>query len=230
MSPITLDRQEDVFVLRMHSGENRFNYAFFDAFDRALDEILASRGPAALVVVGEGKFFSNGIDLDWLGRDGVDLLEFSQRLHSFLARIVAFPVPAVAALNGHAFAGGAMMALAFDFRVMRADRGYFCLPEVDISIPFTEPLSALVRHRLAPQVAHQAMVTGKRYDATEALALAIVDEVGTEAEVLPKALGRAAALAGKDRATLGAIKRNAAVHTLALLEGSLTKGLRVPGQ
>jgi enoyl-CoA hydratase/carnithine racemase len=206
----------------MKNGENRFSFPFLERFTALLDEIEQSSGPAALVTVGDGKYYSNGIDLDWIQKESVDLMDFVVGLHGFLARIVSSSVPTVAALNGHAFAGGGMYALAHDFRVMRTDRGYFCLPEVDISIPFTEPLAALVRYKLAPQVAHRAMVTGHRYNASEALASAIVDDTAPEDEVLPRALALAQSLAGKDRSTLRAIKRNAAGRTLALLEAQPT--------
>lgn len=218
MSMLTLDKQDDVFVLRMHHGENRFSTPFFDELDRALEQVEATRGPCALVTIGEGKFYSNGIDLDWLSTGQGDLAGFITSMHRMLARILSFPVPTVAALNGHAFAGGALLALAHDFRVMRSDRGYFCLPEIDISIPFTVPLAALVRHKLTPQAAHLAMITGKRYTAEEALALGVVDASGPEESVLRQAIEIAQPLASKDRSTLRTIKRNSADGVLALLE------------
>lgn len=216
---LDLSRQGDVWILKFSSGENRFSTPFFDRVEEALVEVLRTPGPGALVTVGDGKFYSNGIDLDWLGSSGVDLPMFLSRMHGFLGRFLAFPLPTVAALNGHAFAGGGMLALAHDFRVMRADRGYFCLPEVDIAIPFTVPLSELIKSKLAPQVAHRAMVTGRRYPASEALEAGIVDAVASDADVLPRAIALATELAQKERGTLGAIKENAYAATLALLRG-----------
>lgn len=220
MALLNLEKHGDVFVLRMQNGENRFSTPFFGEFEEALRTIEASSGPAALVTIGEGKFYSNGIDLDWLTRESGDIPGFVTKLHGFLGRILAFPVPTVAALNGHAFAGGGMMALAHDFRVMRSDRGYFCLPEVDISIPFTVPLAELVRYKLPPAVAHRAMITGKRFTAEESLASGIVDEVAPEASVLERALALAGSLASKDRSTLGTIKKNAGSGVIAQLLGT----------
>jgi Delta3-Delta2-enoyl-CoA isomerase len=213
-----LSREDAVFVLHMNAGENRLNDAFLDAFHAALDEVERASG-TVLVTRGEGKFYSNGIDLTWLlgiGADGART--FVTRLEGLLARLIAFPAPTVAAVNGHAFAGGGLLALGHDFRVMRRDRGYFCLPEVDIAVPFTRGLAAIVRTRLTPQVAHEAMVTGKRYTADEALRLGIVDESVDESDVVARALAKASALCGKDAATLGAIKRNAYRDVLELLQ------------
>src|SRR4029453_6531940 len=89
--------------------------------------------------------------------------EYAKTVQNLLARVLSLPVPTVAALQGHVVAAGAMLAPAHDFRGMRADRGYFCLPEVDIHIAFTPGMSALIQARLTPQVAHEAMTTGRRY-------------------------------------------------------------------
>jgi enoyl-CoA hydratase/carnithine racemase len=131
--------------------------------------------------------------------------------------VLEFPVPTVAALQGHTFAAGAMIALAHDFRVMRADRGFFCLPEVDIQIPFTPGMSALIQARLSKRTAHHAMTTGRRYGGTDALAAGIVDEVADEGEVLAKAVELARPLAAKAGPTLGAIKAQMYGPTLATL-------------
>lgn len=205
---IETTRTGDVFVLRMTAGENRFNPTMLDAFDHALGEVEASEGPAAVVLTGEDKFFSNGLDLDWMmahAEEGGPAL-VANGLQALYRRLLLFPTATVAAVNGHAFAGGGMLALTCDQRVMRSDRGYFCLPEVDINIPFTEGMAALVQARLTPSAAYEAMLTGRRFSAEEAVAAGFADEARPEAEVLPAAIERAQALAGKSRDTVRTIK------------------------
>src|SRR6186997_444527 len=132
MSDVDLRREGAVFVLTMNAGENRFNRPFLTALNEALDTVEASDGPAALVTTGgTEKFYSNGLDLAWLAGDGQrEGAAFVGDVMRFLGRLMAFTVPTVAAMNGHAFAAGAMMALAHDFRVMRSDRGFMCLNEI----------------------------------------------------------------------------------------------------
>ncbi len=85
----------------------------------------------------DSKFYSNGLDLDWLGAHSDQGDWYVGRVQGLLARVLTLPVPTAAAVVGHAFGAGAMLATAHDFRVMRDDRGFFCFPEVDIRIPFT---------------------------------------------------------------------------------------------
>ena len=220
---IDLSRAGDVYVLRMTAGENRFNRPWLEGFTQALDEIEATDGPAALVTTGDGKLYSNGLDLEWLMSAGADeFAGFAAEVQKLLARLLLFPVPTVAALNGHAFAAGGMLALAHDFRVQRSDRGYFCLPEVDIKLPFTTGMSALIQARLAPQTAHEAMVYGKRFGGTEAAARGIVDAAVAEDEVLPAALDLAGGLAGKDRTAVQTIKRGLYGAAAAALAAGVT--------
>lgn len=212
-----LQKTDGIYVLRMSAGENRINPAFLDGFHEALDRIEAAADGWALVTTGDGKFYSNGLDLDWMsGADAPTTREHVRRLQELYKRLLGLPLIAIAALNGHAFAGGAMLALAHDFRVMRADRGYFCLPEVDIQIPFTPMMSALIRARLPRLTAHEAMVTGRRYTAEEGRLAGIVHETAAEAEVLPRSLELARRTGGKPPATLAAIKREAFRHVLDL--------------
>jgi enoyl-CoA hydratase/carnithine racemase len=215
----SLDRHEVVFLLDLGDGENRFNSNSLDAIESHLDEIEAAPVPRAMVTTASGKIWSNGLDLEWIATQGEAAVPFVMRVHALLARVLELGVPSVAALQGHTFAAGAMLALAHDQRVMRSDRGYFCLPEIDIGIPFTPGMSALIAARLPSATAHEAMTTGRRYGGTEAALATIVEEATAAEEVLPRALERAAALAGKDPATLKAIKQRLYHGTLSALRG-----------
>jgi Delta3-Delta2-enoyl-CoA isomerase len=221
-APAGIERVGEVSVLRLSGAEGRFNPVTLDAIATALDELEGSDAPGAVVITGEGKIFSNGLDLEWMGAAPPGgAAEVLQGLHALLARLLVFPTATVAAINGHAFAAGAMLALACDARVMREDRGYFCLPEVDIGLPFTTGMTALLKARLSPAAAHEAMLTGRRYGAPEALAAGIIDAAAPLEQVLEMAVARAGALVGKPRATVAAIKRGLYRNAVAALEEPL---------
>lgn len=213
-----------VFVLRFQNGENRFSPEFLQGVGKALDEI---EGEArALVTTGEGKFYSNGLDLDWLNANGEKSNWYVGEIHALYSRFLKQNIPSVAAVNGHAFAGGGMLALSHDFTVMREDRGWFCLPEVDINIPFTPGMAALVQAKLSTGTAHETMLTGRRYTGPEAVQAGIARRAVPEDEVVRSAIELAAALAGKDGRTFGAIRRTMYRPAIQALSGEST--LRSP--
>lgn len=213
-----LEKHGHVFVLRIQNGENRYNDDSIDELNAALDRVEAEGAPHVLVTTGDGKFYSNGLDLDWMAKVGAEKAGGNvRRVHELLGRMLAFPCITIAALNGHAFAAGAMFALAHDYRVMRSDRGYFCLPEVDIGMTFTAVMESLITARLPKITAHEAMLTGRRYTSAEALAAGIVHKCVPEAEVLPAALALGEPLAKADRKTLRGIKQSLYKDTLALV-------------
>ena len=216
-SRIAVERRGAVTVVRMDHDENRLHPRLLDALNDVLDEIEAEGGAAALVLTGTGKFFSNGLDLEYMSSNPADAERTLARVHALLGRVLGLQVPTVAAINGHAFAAGAMLALTFDQAVMREDRGYFCLPEADLGLPFTPGMNALITARLSPPVAHEAMISARRYGGPDALAAGIVSEVAPEGEVLERAVSRAEALAGKPREAMAAIKRGLYGPALDLL-------------
>ena len=222
--PFELTQHDDVYVLTMDAGENRFNRSSLDRINQSLDEVAAISGPAALVTTGTGKFYSNGLDLDWAmsGQADMSFTELAVATQNLFARTLTFPHPTVAAINGHCFAAGAMWSLAHDFRVMRADRGFWSLPEISIKIPFTAGMAALIQARLAPSVAHLAMTTAHRFGGEAARQAGMVDQAVAEDEVVSTAIEIAAGLAANDPETLAAIKRTMYQSAVdALLEPGL---------
>ena len=204
---IEIDERGDVRIMRWNDGENRVNPDSMAEFHAALDHLEALDGPLAVVVTGTGKFFSNGLDLDRFQSAPEELGETVVMLHSLFARMLLFPAYTVAAINGHAFAAGAMLTCCFDARVMRSDRGYWCLPEVDLGLPLSAGMVAAVSARIPFEAAQDAMLTGRRYTAEEALALGIVTDTCDEARLLDVAVAFAAEIAGKDRRVIAEHKR-----------------------
>ncbi|WP_280253912.1 enoyl-CoA hydratase/isomerase family protein [Nocardia abscessus] len=211
-----LHYQDKIAVLTLGDDENRFSPDWLDTVDVHLDAI--ERDAQGLVTIGSGKFYSNGLDLDWLMANGDRAEWYVSRVQELFARILTFPLPTIAAVNGHTFGAGAMLATAHDYRVMREDRGYYCFPEVDINIPFTPGMAALIQAKLSSQAAVTAMTTGHRFGAPDALAAGLVDATASEDELLTTAVDRLTPIIGKNPATLAAIKTT--------MYGTVTAALR----
>ncbi|MGY5311407.1 enoyl-CoA hydratase/isomerase family protein [Nocardia gipuzkoensis] len=211
-----LHYQDKIAVLTLGDDENRFSPDWLDAVDAHLDAI--ERDAHGLITIGSGKFYSNGLDLDWLMANGDRAEWYVSRVQELFARILTFPLPTIAAVNGHTFGAGAMLAIAHDYRVMREDRGYYCFPEVDINIPFTPGMAALIQTKLSSQAAVTAMTTGHRFSGQDALAAGLVDATASEDELLTTAVDRLTPIVGKNPATLAAIKTT--------MYGAVTAALR----
>ena len=214
----TLDRHDAVFVLDLGDTENRFHPDWLMAVNALLDEVEKGDGPRALVTAASGKIWSNGLDLEWLFEHPERFPAYTGEVHALFARVLQLPMVTVAALQGHTFAAGAMLSLCHDLRVMRADRGYWCLPEADINIPFTVGMSALIQSRLTPPVAHEAMVTARRFGGVDAYAKQIVDEAVPETDVRERAIVLAQQHATKAGPALQTIKSRMYATVLAALD------------
>jgi enoyl-CoA hydratase/carnithine racemase len=217
--PIRVEHVAGARVVRLDDGANLFDDGFLAAFHEALDAIEAEATGAPMVTTANGKFFSNGFDLEYLGGlHGDTLWDFVTASCALLARIVTFPAPTVAAVNGHAFGIGAILSLAHDRRVMRADRGWFCLPEVDLGLAFHPFMQALITARLPADTAAEAMLTGRRYDGAAAFDAGIVHTTASEHELLDRAVEELAPWAGKQPDVIGRLKAQLYAPLRAALE------------
>jgi len=173
MAIIEYRTEDRVAIITLNDGENRFNPPFLNAFLNTLDEIEQKTDANALVVTSaHEKIFSNGIDLEWLfpyiqKKDRETATDFFYLVNRLFKRILLYPMPTIANISGHAFAGGAIVSCAFDFRFMRSDRGFFCFPEVDLGIPFLPGMLALIQKAIPPYKFQELQLTGKRATAKE---------------------------------------------------------------
>lgn len=226
MSEIEYVLDERVAVLTLKSGENRFNTPFLKEFLRVLDEIEKDTDANALIVTSaHEKIFSNGIDLDWLvpfieKNDIATAKEFVNTMMKLFRTILLYPMPTIAAMNGHAFAGGAIMACYFDYRFMRTGRGFFCFPEVDLGIPFLPGMLAAMKKAIPRYKLEDMVYGGKRLTAEECAEHNFVMTACPLEELMDKALTFAKGL-GKRREIVLAIKEEMnkdVVHALDVLD------------
>jgi enoyl-CoA hydratase/carnithine racemase len=177
----------------------------------------------AVVLIGQGKFFSFGFDIpEFLDYSQEDFEAYLSDFTDLYSRIFLFPKPVIAALNGHAIAGGCMIALACDYRLMVSGRAKISLNEItfgsSVFAGCVEMLEACVGHR----VAHQILYSGAMYSAEQAYRLGLIDQIATSEDLRTDAEHVAKDLAGKDNKAFRSIKgllRNRIGERMKLEEG-----------
>jgi len=168
-----LEKDETVAIITMTNGENRQNLEFSKTLSMMLDEIEADKSVYALVITSnDEKNFSQGIDVQWImekmqQNDHQPVIDFINEMDHVFKKLLLYPVPAIAAINGHAFGNGSILSCACDFRFMRSDRGFFCFPEVNIGIPFRLGMNAFVKKAIPMYKLSEMQLTGNRYTAPE---------------------------------------------------------------
>ena len=206
---IRLSREGPIYTVTMHNGDNMICLDWQQSMLDILDELEANPvAGTAMVLIGEAKFFSNGLNLEVLNKlDGADWTLFAAQMNEIHRRMLMLPFPTVAAVNGHAFAGGAFVALSCDYRIMREDRGWICISEVDAGVPLPQGMMEFLRLRLPANTVRDAVLTGKRYNADEAMAAGFVDGKAPQEQLLNRATQLATDLACKEPSIFKAIKQ-----------------------
>ena len=204
------------------AGEGRFNPVTLGQFDDAISAAITDDDCQVLLLSGEGKNFSQGLDLEYLMAS--EDKQFAELCMRVLARLLDAPFPVVSLVTGHAFGLGAMIVLASDYKVMRSDRGFFCLPEVDLNMTLTVRMNELVCSKLSPQAIRASLLTGERLTAQRAIELEVIDGMAELEDLEELGLATAAAMIGKNRRSLAGLKRGFNQPIIELIESDESDG------
>jgi len=214
-------RREDagggVAVIRFdRPPANAIDLGVTDEFGALLSDLEAAP-PKAVVLTGSGGAFSAGLDLKLVPVYGpAQRRSLVLSINRMVRRLYGFPRPVAAAINGHAMAGGLVLALSCDLRVAASGPSKIALSEVNVGIPFPLGPLLVVSDAVAGAARRDLALFGKVYDPAAALAAGLVDEVVAPEAVIPRAVERVAALAALPG--FRAIKAQLRAETLAKLD------------
>ncbi|WP_300667963.1 enoyl-CoA hydratase/isomerase family protein [Desulfoluna sp.] len=224
MSVVKWEKKDRTAVVWMDNGANTQNLIFAQELNRCLDEAVADADVTAIILTStDPKSFSQGVDVQWMGgafADGKldDIKGFMYGMNEVFTKLLTLPVPTIAAINGHAFGNGAILSCACDFRLMRADRGYFCFPEVDLGIPFLPGMLAFVKKAFAYDQFHDLYLTGRRAGAAELAERKMLVKASDSPEALQEDALAFAATFAKKRSIFGIHKARDHKHILDIMK------------
>jgi enoyl-CoA hydratase len=175
-----IERHDDdgIVTLRLaHGKASALDAELLEAMERSLDDVARSDA-RAVVLTGSGSIFSAGVDLFRLVEEGAPYVErFFPLLVSAIRKLFLFPRPVVAAANGHAIAGGCVLVLACDYRIMAAGKGRIGMPEFAVGVPFPAMILEIIRFAVAPQHLQHIVYSAGTFTPDEALTKGLIDEV-----------------------------------------------------
>jgi enoyl-CoA hydratase/carnithine racemase len=208
---ITIERQENVAVFKLdRSTTNAINLELVQALSTGLQDVKQDVSVHALVLTSaNNKFFSIGFDIPELyGLDRPDFETFYREFNRLCLDLYTIPKPVVASLNGHAIAGGCILALCCDYRFMAAGKKLIGLNEIKLGVPVPYLADCILRELVGVRLARQIMETGDFYSPEQALQLGLVDQALPLEILLPNAIQKASSLGASPGEAYALIKQN----------------------
>jgi methylglutaconyl-CoA hydratase len=224
---LAFDSTAATITLNRADKRNAISYELIDDLIRALDEVNKSSA-RILILTGAGKAFCSGMDLDDLksliGRKPEQNLEDSRTMVSLFRSLYEFPKPTIAAVNGAAIAGGTGLALLCDFTlaVPEAKFGY-----TEVRIGFVPAIVAtFLLRQVGEKIARDLLLTGRIFDAAEALRIGVINEIISPEKLLDRARELASQLAENSPLSLFNTKRLLTGHARAELDSQIEAAVR----
>jgi enoyl-CoA hydratase/carnithine racemase len=186
---------------------NAINEKVVDELTDCFRALSYDPGVRAVILTGEGKFFTFGFDIpEFLSYTKEAFVRYLTKFTNLYTDIFLYPKPVVAALNGHTIAGGCMLAIACDYRIMVPGKARISLNEINFSSSVFAGSVELMKLLLGQRKAEAALLSGAMYSAEEALLLGLIDRIAAETDLENEVLAKARELAAKDSTAFRSIK------------------------
>jgi enoyl-CoA hydratase len=193
-----IEIQGGAAVVTMRSNPvNKMNQALFDDLHEALDTLEREHPGTPMVLTAEGSAFCVGLDFEdvvprFARNDPAEIAVWFESLRWALVRVFSLSRRTVAAVNGHAFAGGLILALCCDERVVAEGNARLAVNEVAVGIPMPGSFAEIVRHAIGSPATSEALLGGRVYDVAGARAMGFVRDIVPAADLVREAVARAA--------------------------------------
>jgi enoyl-CoA hydratase/carnithine racemase len=211
MEHVKSEIDEGLLVVTMARGKaNALNSAMIDELNAAIADAVSDESVRGVVLASDrAKFFSGGFDvIEVFGYDREMMTDFFGRFIDLYEGMMRLPKPVVAAVSGHAFAGGAVLALACDARVMAEGEFGFALNEINLGLALPPGMIRMAAGVVGIGRAREMVLEGRTLTPADALKLGLANELVGPEVVLARAIAQARKLADKPPLTFGAIKRS----------------------
>jgi enoyl-CoA hydratase len=217
---VSIETDEPVAILRfVRPPVNAIDLEAAKQISEAFDELAADAGIGAILLTGSGTSFSAGVDLKLVPRYGADQQRaMVEAVNGMLGRLYASAIPVVAAVNGHAIAGGLVLALACDYRIGVREPCRMGLTEARVGIPYPAAAMAVVQAELSHSRARNLVLMARNLDSEQAFAYGILDELVPRDGLMERALECARDLAAMPRVAYGRIKQQLRADTIARID------------
>ncbi|KAL2651181.1 hypothetical protein R1flu_019309 [Riccia fluitans] len=227
----SLTKHGRVFVLEfLGTGDHRLSPALFTEIMNQLEVVNSSEDAGALVTTNEGKFYCNGLDLEWVNGNPEERGPILYRkFEELLLAMLNVKVPTVAAICGHAAAGGLAFAMAHDHRFMRADRGFLYSGALDVNVAVPSGTLELMASKMTPRVYRDVVLKSMKFTGNMAKECELVDGLHPDAaKTLEAAIQEAQVLADRnwDKNIYSSMRRAMFSRVFSIHEGKLRAGIR----
>lgn len=208
MDFLTLEEHEGIAVITLKRGKvNALNESLVEELHSCFQEVEESDSIRAIILTGHGKFFSFGFDIPgFLDYSRQEFTRYIEKFTAFYTYLFQFPKPVVAAINGHAIAGGCMLATACDYRIMIPEKAKISLNEIAFGSTVFAGSVEMLKHCVGPRNAEHILFSGDMYTAERALELGLIDRITPHEKLMDEAWLIAAEYAQKSAQTFKSVK------------------------
>ena len=177
LASLVHDPATSIYYLVLQREDNTFNYELIKRLHELLDQLEKTSGAACLVTIGVGpRFFSTGFDLNLWATGNEHMQRSVLLMQELMSRFLTLGVPTMCVFNGTTIAGGLLLGLCHDFRIMKEDKTYLCMSEINFGGSLPHGLASLFKHTLTPK-AIRHFIFGARINAVQSAKLDVVDNL-----------------------------------------------------